>query len=160
MLAHDAWEGMDGSWDEGVRFLEFPKSEVKGFFVSVEVLIIKVGIFVEPKSELESGPASLFVDEDLAGFEFLFAWRTQSATAPDGKQLLVFDVVIIRPKDGASRMELGRVKQKPGIGDGYVVGIQQENFAKRGMKDGIRLEFPSAETAGGRFSAEFGGVDA
>src|SRR6266850_3261 len=160
MLAHDAWESMDWCWDQGVTFLQFPKREMEGFFVPVKVSIIKVGIFIEPKGEAEGRPAALFVNEDLAGLKLSLPGRAQAATTPDRGQLFILCMVIIGPENCAGRMELRRVKQELGIRHGYVIGIQEENLAKRGMKDGIGLEFPSAKTAGWKFFTEFAGINA
>src|SRR5260370_41249594 len=158
MLAHDAWESMDWCWDQGVTFLKFPKREMEGFFVSVEETIIKVGIFIEPKGEAQGVPAALFINEDLAGFKLSLPGRAESTTAPDRDQLFILYVVIIGPENCAGRMELWRAKQEFGIGDGNVISIQEEDLAKRGMKDGVGLKFPSAETEGWKFFAELAGI--
>ena len=79
MLAHDPWQSMDRCSHQGVALLQFPKRQVERLFVPVKVLIIKIGIFVEPKCKAERAPASRFVDEDLfadaAMGKVMTSWR-------------------------------------------------------------------------------------
>src|SRR5882672_11500526 len=124
MLAHDPWQSMDRCSHQGVALLQFPKRQVERLFVPMEVLIIKIGILVEPKCKAERVPASLFIYEDLARFKLLLSRRTHSATAPDRNQLLVLAMLIIGPENRPDSMELRSVKQKLGISDRDIVRIQ------------------------------------
>ena len=67
--------------------------------------------------------------------------------------------VEVGPENSARSLKLARFEQELGVYNGHIIRIQEENFPERGMANGIRLEFPAFENAGGMFSAEFKGVD-
>ncbi|MGD0260965.1 MAG: hypothetical protein ABSD29_14210, partial [Verrucomicrobiota bacterium] len=130
MLAHRSFERVDGLRDQGVDLLQLAKGQMEGFFVSVQMLIVEIGILIEPHAEAERRPAASFLNDHLAGFKFRFLWGTQSAALPDCQGLPGFSPAVIGPENCCAGLELRRVEKELGINHRDVVRVQQQNFAK------------------------------
>src|SRR6266550_6749109 len=107
MLAHGPRKRVDLFRNQGVTRLQFSESQMERFLVSVQVLIIKIGILVEPHAEAERRPMPLFVHDDLASFKFRFLGLTQSAASPDGCCLFLLFVGVVGPENCSAGLELG-----------------------------------------------------
>src|ERR1700722_813284 len=58
MLTHGPFQCMDRLWDKGIRRLQFAKSQMKCFFISMQIPIKKVGILVDPHGKTKRRPTS------------------------------------------------------------------------------------------------------
>src|SRR5713226_5583668 len=119
---------------------------MEGFFVTVQILVIKIGVFIEPETEAQSLPAPPFVEDNLAALKLRTFRARQTTTVPDDSCL--FQLAIIRPKDRPGFLVLRGLKQKLRIDDRHIIRVQQQDILKRRVQDGIRLEFPTAQDAG------------
>ena len=50
VLAHRSCQGVYRGWDQIIAFLHFAEREMESFLVPINMLIIKIGVFVEPKA--------------------------------------------------------------------------------------------------------------
>src|ERR1035441_693496 len=143
MLAHRALQRVDRNRDQGIALPQLAEGQMEGLLVSVQMLIVEVGILIEPHGEAELPPATSLVNHYLAGLKFRFPWRPQSAAPPDDPRPRRLPGGVIRPENRPAALELGRVEQELGINHRDIVRVQQQNLAKGRVKNGVRLQLPS-----------------
>jgi len=51
VLAHGVLNPVDGCWNQRIARSHFTEGEMKGFFITVNVLMIEIGVFVEPQGQ-------------------------------------------------------------------------------------------------------------
>ena len=128
---------------------------MKGFFISVQVLIIKIGIFIKPKAEAKCSPTTGFIHHDLAALEFWLLGLHQATASPDGRSLFISAAPVVRPENRTRGLKLRCVEQKLRVYHGHVICIQQEHLAKSAMEHSIRLKLPAMKDASRELSAHF-----
>src|SRR6266550_2823960 len=111
---------------------------MESFFVAVNVAIVKITVFIEPKCKTQCPPAALFVHDDLACLKLGLGSSSQPATPPDSGCFAAFLMWIVRPKNRADSLKLRRIEQKLRINYRHVICIKQQNLAKRGVEHRIR----------------------
>jgi hypothetical protein len=118
---------------------------MESLFVTVDVLIVEVGVLVVPHTELQRLPTTFLVDNDLATLEFRFIPIRNATYAPNGS--LGFKATKVRPENASGLSEVGGLKEVFGVNHRNVIRIEQEDFLERTMQDGEWLQFPAVENA-------------
>ena len=77
VLPHGRRQGVDWDRNQGVGLAQLSKGQVKGLLVAVQVLVVEIAVFVKPHAKTERRPATLFIHQNLAGFELVFPRRSQ-----------------------------------------------------------------------------------
>ncbi len=158
MLAHRAWQRMNAGRRHGEALSQFAKGDVEGFLVAVEVLVVKVRLFIKPHRQAERSPAPLFINHDLAALQLGTWGPLQTTIIPDSLGFLKLPV--IRPKDRTRAPVLLRREQPFRVSHRHIVRIEQDYLPKGGMQNRVRFDFPSTENAGGVLLSHFKSIDA
>src|SRR5437016_2612590 len=98
---------------------------MESLLVTVQMLVVEVGVLVEPQGKLQRFPAAGFVHNDLASLKLVFARRTHATTSPNAPAFWRSAASIIGPKERAETFEFFTVKQVIRVPDRHVVSIEQ-----------------------------------
>src|SRR5579859_581659 len=106
---------MDGLLNQAIALVQFSERQMEGFLIPMNVLVIKICVFIEPQGETQRGPAAGFIHDDLTTLEFPLGRRLQAATSPNRTSFLAVCTLVVGPKDCPSLAKLSGFKKVTGI---------------------------------------------
>src|SRR5690348_17070242 len=83
LLVHPTRERFRGMGHEPIGGPESTEGQTERVFIAKEMLVVKVGVFVEPEGQTQGRPAASFVHDELTALELRFSGNLESATPPD-----------------------------------------------------------------------------
>jgi hypothetical protein len=89
----------------------------------------------------KSSPAPCLIQDDLTGFKGGLVPIFEAANLPDGR--IPIQALDILPKQCPARSVLRGLEQSRGVQHRYVIGIDQDYFAKPAVQDCERFQRPS-----------------
>ena len=72
---------------EPIGCVQFAKGQTKRVLISVEILVVEIGVFIEPERQAQRRPAAPFVHDDLTALVLRFRRDFEAATSPDRRGL-------------------------------------------------------------------------
>src|SRR5215471_3843381 len=112
VLVPPAGKRLRRMWHKPIRCLEFAESQTEGVFVAMDILIVEVGVFIEPEGETQGRPATLFVNDEFAPLELRLSGNIEPTAPPDGVGFLFLKAAKVGPEQAARVSEFLAIEQK------------------------------------------------
>ncbi len=136
-----------GARGHRVGLVYFSEGEVKSLLVAVDVPVVEIRVVVVVLGEAERLPASLLVDHDLAGLDLGLVTILNAENLP--ARVVAVEASQVGPEQRPVRAVLPRAEERLGVRRDTIVGVEQQDLAKRTVQNRVRLQFPAAENPRG-----------